>query len=355
MIRTLCSALLGCLVSVGIALAQPQGPVPGQAAPVVFQTPDPQWAEKLFARLDFDFGTVARGAEAKARLKITNVYKETLHIRAAGTTCKCFTVRIPKDTLASLESTEIEITLDTLKFEGDRKSTMMVAFDAPAYAEVPIPLHAYIRRDVGLTPGAALFGTVAKGQGAQRKVQVSHVGRPDWRLVELVCKNEFLEAKATELARLPNGTTTYELLVTLKEGAPAGDFRDQITLVTDDAAGPQLPVMVEGRIEPDFFATPEILDFGVVAPGAEVTRNLVIRGKRPFKVTGIESEQTAGTFEARLPKEGKAVQVIPITLVAPMTGGPVTDEFSVLLDQSNEPVRFKAFARVDPNRQARRP
>jgi hypothetical protein len=38
-----------------------------------------------------------------------------------------------------------------------------------------------------------------------------------------------------------------------------------------------------------------------------------------------------------------------------MTGGPVTDEFSVLLDQSNEPVRFKAFARVDPNRQARRP
>ncbi|MCY2967628.1 MAG: hypothetical protein NT069_29035, partial [Planctomycetota bacterium] len=116
----------------------------------------------------------------------------------------------------------------------------------------------------------------------------------------------------------------------------------------------QIPVMVEGRIEPDYYATPEILDFGVVAPGAEVTRNLVVRGRRAFKVTKIESEMTAGTFEARLPKEGKITQIIPITLVAPTTPGAVTDEFSITVDQSDEPVRFKAFARVDPARQARK-
>jgi len=332
----------------------PGGPVPTVAGPVVVQQAfDPQWAEKMFPKLDHDFGTVARGSEAKYRLKLTNVFKEAVHIRSAGTTCKCFQVKIPKDTLASLESTDIEITVDTLKFEGERKSTMMITFDRPAYAEIPIPLHAYIRKDVGLTPGGAQFGNVPKGQPVDRKIQVNHVGRVDWKITELICKNEHIEAKATELARQPNGSTTYELVVSLKPSAPAGEFREQLTIVTDDAGGPQIPVVVEGRVEPDFYATPELLDFGVVAPGAEVTRNLVIRGRRAFKVTGIESETTAGTFEARLPKEGKTTQIVPITFVAPMTPGVITDEFSVLLDQSNEPIRFKAFGKVDPNKPRR--
>ena len=308
----------------------------------------------MFARLDYDFGTIARGSEAKLRLKITNGYKETVHIKAAGTTCKCFSVRIPKDTLASLESTEIEVTVDTLKFEGDRKSTMMITFDRPVLAEVPIPLHAFIRRDVGLSPGAAQFGAVAKGQQQQKKLQVSHVGRGDWRITDLICKNEHLEAQATETGRFTNGTTTYDLVVTLKPTAPAGDFREQLTIVTDDAAGPQIPVMIEGRVEPDFYAAPEILDFGTVPPGAEVTRNLVIRGRRAFKVTKIESESTAGTFEARLPKEAKTTQIVPITLVAPNSLGTISDEFSVVVDQSDEPVRFRAFAKVEAARSGRR-
>jgi len=36
-----------------------------------------------------------------------------------------------------------------------------------------------------------------------------------------------------------------------------------------------------------------------------------------------------------------------------MTPGVITDEFSVLLDQSNEPIRFKAFGKVDPNKPRR--
>lgn len=350
-------------IGLGIA-AVGQPPIVGQqppvaGPPVVVQpvaqpAPDPQWADKMFARTDYDFGTVARGSEAKFRLRVTNKYKETVHIRAAGTTCKCFSVRIPKDTLASLESTEIEISVDTVKFNGERKSTMLVTFDQPTYAEVPIPLTAYIRTDVGLNPGGAQFGNIPKGTSAQRKIVVNHVGRTDWKITEIVSKNPNVEAVAVETGRFSNGSTNYDLTITLKESAPAGEFREQITIITDDAAGPQIPVLVEGRVEPDFYATPELLDFGVVAPGAEVTRNLIVRGKRAFKVSKIESEATAGTFEARLPKEGRATQVIPITLVAPLTPGPITDEFNVIVDQSDEPVRIKAFARVDPSRQAKR-
>ncbi|MCY2967629.1 MAG: DUF1573 domain-containing protein, partial [Planctomycetota bacterium] len=231
--RTLLTCLLGLVAWASTAKAQ----LPAGQPPVVVQpAPDPQWAEKLFPKLEHDFGTIAKGSEAKLRLKITNIWQQTVHIRAAGTTCKCFQVRIPKDTLASLESTEIEVTVDTQKFQGERKSTMMITFDRPAYAEVPIPLMAYIRNDVGLTPGGAMFGNVPKGQEMQKKIQVSHVGRPDWKITELICKSPHIEAKATEIGRFNNGTTNYELVVIVKPSCPAGEFREQVTIVTDDAA-----------------------------------------------------------------------------------------------------------------------
>lgn len=337
--------------------AGPANPVPGQGVvvlPAGQQGFDPQWAEKMFSKTDHDFGTVARGSDAKLRIKITNRYNETIHIKSAGTTCRCFTVRIPKDTLASKESTEVEVTLDTLKFEGKREATMMVTFDRPIFAEVPIPLHAYIRKDVGLTPGGVFFGNVAQGQELNKKIQVSHVGRLDWKITELILKNDFLVATAKDTGRLNNGTTTYDLVVTLKSNAPIGEFREQLTIVTDDAASPHIPVMIEGRVEPDFYATPEVLDFGVVAPGAEVTKNLVVRGRRAFKITKIESETTLGTFETRLPKEGKVTQIVPITFMAPTVPGTITDEFSVIIDQTEVPVKFKAYAKVDPSKAPRK-
>lgn len=303
------------------------------------------WARKMFAKQDHDFGVVARGADARYRLAITNGYVETVHISGVRKTCGCTEAKVTKDTLASRETAYLEISMDTKKFTHEKTSSVTVTFDQPLHAEVTIPIKAYIRTDVVLTPGGVEFGAIAKGSDAERRVDVAYAGRQNWTIKSVVSKNPHLEAKVAEKRR-DGGRVNYDLVVTVKASAPAGELRDQVMLMTDDAGNPQIPVLVEARVENEYSVTPELVDFGTLAPGARKTMNVVIRGRKPFAIERVESEKSAGVFEVRLPTEARMIHVLPLTMVAPSEPGSVSEEFSVSIGGSSSPIAFKAHGRV---------
>ena len=70
------------------------------------------------------------------------------------------------------------------------------------------------------------------------------------------------------------------------------------------------------------------------------------KAKKPFLIERIESEETAGVFEVRLPKETKAVHVVPLAIIAPQDPGAVDEEFTVTISESSERLTFKAHAKV---------
>ncbi|MCY2965881.1 MAG: DUF1573 domain-containing protein [Planctomycetota bacterium] len=335
-VATTCRSLLAVLV-LGIATSLPaQVPAEKQRYP---------WAEKMLSALEHDFGVVARGADTRHRIEITNLYKEDVHIQQITTSCGCTAVRPSKDTLASLEKAYIEITMDTKKFMNEKNSSVTVVFDKPLYAEVRIPIKAYIRSDVVITPGGAEFGGVAHGAEVERKIGISYAGRPEWKIRDIVNKNNHLAVRLQETNRA-NNRVNYDLFVTLKGTAPRGDFRDQITLVTDDSGNPQIPVMIDARIEDEFTVNPTVVDFGTLAPGAQATKNIVVRGKKPFKVAKIENEMLANAMEAKLPAEAKVVQIVPITLTAPADESTVTETLHITIEGSTEPIECKVFFKV---------
>ena len=65
---------------------------------------DPQWAHKMFDKLEHDFGVVPSNADLKYRIKITNKYKETVHIAKVTPGCSCAAGKPSKDTLAGDET-----------------------------------------------------------------------------------------------------------------------------------------------------------------------------------------------------------------------------------------------------------
>jgi hypothetical protein len=306
---------------------------------------DANWAEKMFDKLDHDFGVVARGSDARYRLAITNKYQQNVRISNVTTTCGCTAAKPSKETLASRETAYIELSMDTRKFTHLKESSVTVHFDQPLAAQVRIPVKAYIRTDVVLTPGGAEFGSVALGTSAERKIEVAYAGRNDWKIKNVISKNEFIEAQAVETSRNA-GRVNYNLLVTLKGSAPAGELRGQLTLVTDDASNPHVPVLVEARIEPAYLVVPELVDFGTLQPRAKATKNIVVRGKKAFKIEKIESERLAGTFEARMPQEEKTTHVIPLTVTAPDEAGTISEEMTITIVGVEEPVRFRAYFKV---------
>ena len=303
------------------------------------------WAEKMFEKRTHDFGVVARGAEVRYRFKLTNLYKETIHISDVRTTCGCTAAKPTKRTLRSREEAYIEATMDTQRFSHRKDSNLIVTFDAPTYAEVHIPVTVYIRTDVVLSPGAANFGAVDRGKETVRKISVAYAGRDDWAIRDVRATNKNLAVKVVQTNR-GEGRVNYDLLVSLKSSAPVGSLRDQIILVTNDKNSPHVPVLVQARVEGDVTITPSPISLGTLSPGQKKTVNIVVRGKKPFAIEEIDCASPVKTFKVRLSKKIRPVHVLPITITAPQQPGKYNEVFSVRIAGRPEPVTFKAFGRI---------
>lgn len=304
-----------------------------------------QWALKMFEETSHDFGVVARGSDVRHRIQIKNIYKETIHIADVKTSCGCTAAKPSKYTLKSLETAYIEIVMNTKKFTHKKESSITITFDAPQRAEVRIPIAAYIRTDVVIEPGSVNFTSVDKGAGAEQTISISYAGRADWHLRGVENLPSYLKAEVSEQSRTRK-FVQYHLKITLDKQAAIGQFRNQISLVTDDSSSPRIPLLVEGEVVSDIVVNPGVVSFGVLAPGQEKTSNVVIRGKQPFKITKVECESDLHAFKVRMPEDTKSVHVIPLTISTPQGAGTLVETFTVTIDGRDEPIIFKAYCKV---------
>jgi hypothetical protein len=76
--------------------------------------------------------------------------------------------------------------------------------------------------------------------------------------------------------------------VVLKADAPVGTLKGDLFLKTNDPASPILPVLVEGVVQSNLTVAPAALSLGAVKIGETVTRRVVVRGNKPFRVLGAE-------------------------------------------------------------------
>jgi hypothetical protein len=196
-----------------------------------------------------------------------------------------------------------------------------------------------------LTPGGVRFGSVSQGAKTDQTIDVAYAGRGDWKIKNVVNKSPNLAVEVVETRR--NSTNVnYKLRVQIKDSAPVGEIREQLTLVTDDPSQPYIPLLVEGRVEAEYAVSPEIVSFGNLMPGERKTVNVVFRGKRPFSIEKIESAETGGVFQVRLPREARAVQIVPLTIIAPTEPGPVDEQFQVTIGEGDAKLSFRAHGKV---------
>jgi hypothetical protein len=308
---------------------------------------DRDWALKLFDKLEHDFGVVPSNADLKYRLKITNPYKQRVHIASVVPNCNCTAGKPTKDTLESEETAWLDLSMDTRRFRQLKEVTLTVTFDQPLVSAVQIRVKAFITPDVALNPGALEFRGIAKGLDHQLKMGIVYNGHGQTVIKQAACKNPHVDVKLN-LVRQEFSSLVYELVATVKGTAPLGNIRDQVMLATTDPNNPQIPVLLEAQVEPEFVVTPDIVSFKNLAPGKRDTIYVTVHGKRPFAIEKIESEKTAGTFETSLPAGMQKVHRLPLTLIAPDEPGVVADEFTLTIKGSAEPVTFKAKGKVVP-------
>ena len=276
-----------------------------------------EWATNMFQVTDHDFGTVARGSKAEFNFVLENQYEEDVHIAGVRSSCGCAVPEVSKRVLKTWEKSSILAKFDSRKFLGKKTATITVTFDKPFKAEVQLRVRGFIRDDIHLQPGSLEFGEVPMGETASKTLVVDYVGRSDWKLIDVRSPSKYLKASLKEGARTVN-KITYELTVSLKPDTPPGYINEQVALITNDKKQQRVPFMVLGRIRPPVTVSPSSLTLGLLHPGDEVTKKLVVRGEKPFRVTKIQCDDKQFTFEKS--EHLKTLHLIPVKFSADEKG-----------------------------------
>jgi len=290
-----------------------------------------EWARKMFQSTRHDFGTVAAGAKTQYEFALKNIYVEDVHLASVRTSCGCTSPSIKKEWLKTYETGAIEAVFNTRTFSGSRGATLTVTIDKPFFAEVQLQVNGYIRRDVVLDPGAVDLGTVDQGSPAEKSIAVNYAGREDWRIVRVKSTNPHLSASVQQTGR-DGGQVSYKLIVRMDDQTPPGPISDHLVLVTNDRSSTQVPVPVQGMVQSGIVVAPATLFLGVLQPGQKVTKQLVIKAKKPFRVLSVTSDGDGFQFDTSGEGQPKQVHLIPVTFVAGAEPGKISKTIRIETD-----------------------
>ncbi len=304
-----------------------------------------QWAKKMFEQTRHDFGHVARGAKAEHEFVLSNIYIEDVHIASVRSSCGCTSPRIKEEWLKTYEKGAIIAAFNTRSFLGRKGATVTVTFDRPFHAQVQLHVTGYIRSDVILRPGSVQLGSLDQGRSADATISVDYAGRAEWKILGVRSKNPHLSAKVAETDRGP-GRISYDLLVHLDDGAPAGPLSDHLALITNDRRSKQIPVRVEGRVRPAVTVSPASLFVGALPPGRQVTKRLVVQGKKPFRIVSITCEDDSLKLETPAHTAVKSLHVIPVTFTLGGQPGKLAKTIRIETDLADTTAVLSAHAVV---------
>jgi hypothetical protein len=310
------------------------------------------WLTTVFPERAYDFGQVARGSQLRHSFPVVNQTNSEIRIAAWRPKCGCTDVKVGARVIPPGTQTTIEATIDTTKFQGYKGSGLTLVIDRPNFIELDLNMSCFIRGDVTLSPGQIDFGILRRAT-ALPSASLSLVyagGRSDWEITQMKTQSALVKAEARELSRTADGQIHWSVTATLQPGISNGYFKDEITLVTNDANGPIIPISVVANLQSAVSVTPSIINFGPVRPGQTVSKTVHVRSASAFGITRLASSRT--DLE---PTEAKtspvADHLLNLTLKAPDAAGPYHAIVKIETDIKLEPpAQIKTFATIIPGR-----
>jgi hypothetical protein len=324
----------------------------GTASLVANQASAEAWVAKMFAEHEHNFGNVARGSDTSFRFAAKNIYKQEIQLVSVRSSCGCTAPTIEKKVLKTGDIGYVTAVFNTRTFTGLHGATLTVEVrwndkGVMRRGETQLRVNGNIRGDVVFKPGAVKFDKIDQGKVSEQVVQVTYDGRSSWKIVDVRGVSDALEVELTQ-ARRNAGRVSYNLLVRLKDTAAAGYFNDQLVLVTNDEQYPRIPMHITGRVVPEISVAPESILLGEVPQGSQVSKKVLVRGKKPFRITSMQSEAD-DLFQFKISAEPKERHIVEVIFDAKRPAGPVKQGITITTDLGEKyNATLNAFATIVP-------
>jgi hypothetical protein len=308
------------------------------------------WIASVFPERSHNFGNVARGSQVRHSFPVVNRSNFEVHIASWKPKCGCTDVKVGAKVIPPGTQTTIEATIDTTRFHGKKDSGLTLVIDRPDYVEVDLNLSCFIRDDVMLNPGQIDFGTVRRSDKLPSAVlTLTYNGaRPGWEIAEMKTQSAKVKAVAERLNRSAGGPVQWTVSATLQPSITNGSFKDEITLITNDAPPQTIPISVVANVQGAVSVTPSIINFGPIRAGQSVTKVVHVRSASAFSLTNLKADRAE--VRAVEPQAGALpTHTLNVTIQAPAVPGPFYGIVTIESDLKDEPPgQIKTFATIVP-------
>ena len=139
---------------------------------------------------------------------------------------------------------QIAVKLDKDAPVGPMADFIVVKTNHPELKTVRIPLSGFVRPVLPVTPRVADFGRRELTENQTASLEIRNLSSSTVELGEISTDIEGLEA---EIEPIEDGRL-FKVLLTLKPGAPKGDFEGMVTISTSSARQPTVEVSVRGVV-----------------------------------------------------------------------------------------------------------
>lgn len=262
-------------------------------------------------RRSHDFGTVARAAKTEHQFQLYNPFNSEMQISGVRASCGCTTPILEDKVIPPGETGILRARYNTRTFSGQRGATLTVSIVRPIRTELQLSVKGYIRKDVVLHPGEAAFGNIPEGEDNAIQLTLDYAGRSDWEITRITSPFNYVRADAKELSR-QNGRVRYQLTVSIDGDAPAGFIQNQLVLHTNDRRLTSVPVPLLASVESPLEISPRQITFERPFQNQPLQQRLVLKGKEPFRVLEISSEQAKIDYEKPADGEPRRAHLIDI-------------------------------------------
>ncbi|WP_169976682.1 DUF1573 domain-containing protein [Tautonia rosea] len=311
-----------------------------------------EWVEAVFPERSHNFGTVAKGSVLRHNFKITNRTNREVRISGWKPMCGCTDVNLGAQAIPPGAQTTLEVVFDTTKFSGYKATGLTLYLEQPSARTIDYSLTSFIQDEIEVTPGVLDFGDLKRGGTAEKIVTLRYRGgQKNWRVIDMRHANSSLSAELQEVPRPGNDGVEYRLVARLDPNRLRnGNFRDQITLITNDEQRKTIPLSVVARVSPEVSLSPAVLNLGSVRAGQRVERTVLLRGSTPFRVMETKAVEGAIAVSGASPDTSRPLHQIKVAIeTPPASNGAYHAILEIETDHPDEPpVRLTAFATVVP-------
>lgn len=244
-------ATLGLSVVLGL-------PVPAGAAALTDKPP----VSAVFSEPQHEFGAVKQGEKLLHHFAFRNETAVPLSIERVELLQPGMSSRF-KRTIPAGAQGAITVAWDTRQMNGAVKGEALVHFADPGQPPVRLALSAVVKPPVEVSPYAAAFFSVYKGERARRELSiVNNEAQPlNITRIEAVGSHFVASIKAETPGKL------YKLQVDIPSDVAPGRYREAIYLHTDQPLAPKVKVGVNVLVKENLYANPEAVDYGNVGIG----------------------------------------------------------------------------------------